>query len=103
MLLSLTQENAVDLHSMGQVALTLATTVGGRYIDRVQNMSMCHGMTFLFVYNKPKVKFMHSPNHIVHYKSYFITSYAKNTTAIDPNVGLFLSGLHYLLGTGKGR
>jgi hypothetical protein len=38
----LTQENAADLHSFG----TVATTVGGKHIDHVKNMSPCHFMTF---------------------------------------------------------
>jgi hypothetical protein len=43
--LSLTQENAVDLHSVGS-PLTLPTTVGGKHIDRVKNMGLYLCMTF---------------------------------------------------------
>jgi len=43
-LLSLTQENAIDLYNMGIVSLTL-TTVGEEYVDPVKNMSSYHCMT----------------------------------------------------------
>ena len=63
MVLSLTQENAVDLHN---VSLTLAKPVGGKYINQVKNRSVYHciispstglyllGVSFI---TKPKVKF----------------------------------------------
>jgi hypothetical protein len=45
-LLSVTQENAVDLQGMSS-PLTLATTVGGKHTNPVKNMSLYHCMTFL--------------------------------------------------------
>ena len=48
---------------------------GGKHMDPVKNMSLYHCMTvFLlvaicyFVYNKPKVKFIHSDNRMEHYR-----------------------------------
>ena len=37
--MSLTQDNAVDLHSLDKSPVTLATTVGGKHID-VKNISL---------------------------------------------------------------
>jgi len=53
--------------------ITLATTVGGKHRNPVKN-SPYHCMTFsplvaiCFVYDKPKVKFMHSSNHTEQYR-----------------------------------
>ena len=60
--LLLTQENAADLHSLGREA----TTFGGKHIDPVKNMSLCHFMTF-FPHWSPFVwRLVHSKlkNHI---------------------------------------
>ena len=45
LVLSLTQENAFDLHSLGS-PLTLSTTVGDEHIRAVKNVSIYHRMTF---------------------------------------------------------
>jgi hypothetical protein len=44
--LSFTQQNEADLYSVGTVPLTLATTVGRKHTNRVQNMILYHCMTF---------------------------------------------------------
>jgi hypothetical protein len=57
-ILSLTQENAVDLHSVGS-PLTLTTTVGGKHTDPVKNMSLYQCMSFF-----SRVSFTTSPKPI---------------------------------------
>jgi hypothetical protein len=42
------QETAVDLHSLGS-ALTLATTVGLKHTDAVEDTSLYHCMTFVLL------------------------------------------------------
>jgi len=51
--------------------------VAEKNTDSVKNMYLCHCMTFLplianffrcLLYNKPKVKFMNSSNHMEHYR-----------------------------------
>ena len=69
------QGNAVDLHSVGRVSpLPLATATGvgvgvgvGGHIDPVKlSINAWHSFFFSFVCNKPKVKFMYSPDHTEH-------------------------------------
>jgi hypothetical protein len=69
----------------------------------------CHCMAFFywslfvrcFVYNKPKVKFMHSSKTQYTTKNYII-SHAQNTTALHPNVFLTEVHVHRLLVTKTG-
>jgi len=61
-LLLFTQENAVDLHSLGKIHLRLVKTVGRKRIDqiKIKNMSLYHCVIRLssFVYIKPEIKFV---------------------------------------------
>jgi len=63
MLLSLTQRNAVDLHSLGTISITLATAVDGR-----RQNSATITVRGSFFYNKSEVKFMKSCNHTEVYR-----------------------------------
>jgi hypothetical protein len=46
--LSLTQENVIDLRSVG-IPFTLATTVGGKHTEHVKTTSLSHCMIFPLV------------------------------------------------------
>lgn len=46
LLMSLSQENAVNLHSLGRVPYHFAITVRGKYTQPVENMSLYQRMTF---------------------------------------------------------
>jgi hypothetical protein len=52
-----------------------------------------------FIYNKAKVKFMHSSSHVEHYIKRLYDSHAQNTTALHHNI--FLTGIYRLLVTNK--
>jgi hypothetical protein len=86
-LLPFTQENAVDLHNLVMIPLTLVMTVRGKYTDLIKNISLYpYMMRFFFVFIKPEIKSVHRSNHMEHYRKslYFLT--AQNTTALKPNV-----------------
>ena len=87
-LLPVTQENAVYLHSLGKVPLRLVMTVRGKPIDPIKNMSLCQCvMRFsFFVCIKPEIKFVYRSNHMEHYRKSRIFSHAQNTTALQPSV-----------------
>jgi len=61
LLLSLTQENAVDLHNVGS-SLTLPAMVGRKKYRSCQKQAKssfhCSQLVRCYIYNKPKVKFM---------------------------------------------
>jgi len=57
--MSLTQETAVDLHRLGSSPLTLATTVGAKHVNPIQNTNL---------YNQPRFKFMQRCNQTEHYR-----------------------------------
>jgi len=75
--LPLTQENAVDLHCVGRVPLTLAMTVGGktcRYCRKRESLSLLvhfsngrHMLGASFC-NETARKFMSACNHTEHYR-----------------------------------
>jgi hypothetical protein len=87
-LLPFTQENAVDLHILDMIPLTLVIAVGGKLIDPIKNMSLYYCMMrfSLFVLIKPDITFVHRSNHMEHYRKsqYFLT--AQNITALKPNL-----------------
>lgn len=54
-----------------------------------------------FLYNKPKVQNLHSPNHTKHYKKITVLIYRLNIRLyMSPN--MFVTGMHWLLVTFKG-
>ena len=76
--LPLTQESAADLNSMASYSLGYTCEDGRgktyRSCQKHESLSL-HGLLStgrhllgFFFYNKPKVKFMHSSNHIEHYR-----------------------------------
>lgn len=78
-LLPFTQENAVDVHSLGKIPLRLVMTVGEKHTDPIKNIRLYHCvMRFsFFVYIKTEIKFVHWSNHyrksrhfLIHTKHY---------------------------------
>jgi hypothetical protein len=86
--LPFTQENAVDLHSLGKVPLRLVMTVKGKHIDPVKNISLyqCVMLFSFFVCIKPEIKFVYASNHMEHNIISLIFSHAQNTTGLQPSV-----------------
>jgi hypothetical protein len=62
----LSQENAADLHSLGKNPLTLATMEEVKHILSKTRVSFTERCGYFFIYNKPKVKFMHRSYHTEH-------------------------------------
>ena len=109
-LLPFTQENAVDLHSLGKIPLRLVMTVGRKHIDSIENISLYHCvMRFSsFVYTKPEIKFVHRYNHTEHYRKslYFLTRtkhYCNSAQIIGHKQGTFSLPQRKLLPTSTAK
>jgi hypothetical protein len=108
--MSLTQENAVDLHSLGRVFLHLRWRLGGGGEYR-----SCQKHDSMSLHDLVRCRYLLDVSFITSLKSNLCTalttrnttenitvfiSHAQNTTALQPN--LFLTGIHQLLVTNKG-
>jgi len=76
--MSLTQENATDLHSVGTASSTVGWTHGLYHRTTFYPLvAICYMVSFS--YNKPKAKPMHGSNHTEHYKKYLLSSRTHKT------------------------
>jgi len=93
--MSSTQENTVDLHSVGRVLLTFASTVGGKHIQPVKNTSLLAlydrlstghhllGVVFITSLKSNLCTALTTRYTTGHYST---NSHAQNTTALQSNV-----------------